>query len=139
MSDHPVQLSASTCGRYLLAFKDRSIFIFYQGGDASIVPRQARGSPQVIKSIQCPQRVLAVTMNTSSGSYSLVALLEGRLGLTCNLTERYDRRLSLVMPKVRVPNWTLSTYRQPGFLDDEVRIFRSFTLHFDALNRAGRH
>lgn len=67
-------------------------------------------------------------MSTTSGSYSLVALLEGRLGVTCNLTEGYDRRPSLVMPKVRVPEWTMSTYRQPSFLDDEVRICPSLIL-----------
>ena len=118
----PLQLTSSTCGRYLLAFKNRNIFVFYLRGDTSIIPRPLHPGPQAIKIIPCPQRVLAVAMNTSSSSCSLVVLLEGRLGLTCNLTEQYDRRPSFVMPKVRVPSWTVSTNRQPGFLDDEVEV-----------------
>ena len=27
-----------------------------------------------------------------------------------------------MMPKVRIPNWTLYTHRRPGFLDDEVEV-----------------
>lgn len=118
---YPLQLTASTCGRYISAFKNRNIFVFSLG-DICATPRSPHVGPQAIKMIPCPQRVLAVAMNTSSSSCSLVALLKGRLGLTCNLTEQHDRRPSFVMPKVRIPNWTFSTNRQPGFLDDEVEV-----------------
>ena len=119
---YPLRFMASPCGRYLSAFKDRNIFVFYLGGDTSVQLCSSHAGPQAIKRISCPQRVLAVAMNTSTGSCSLVALLEGRLGLTCNLIEQHNRRPSFVMPKVRIPHWTLYTHRQPGFLDDEVEV-----------------
>jgi hypothetical protein len=40
-----------------------------------------------ITSILCPRRVLAASMDTSSQRFAIAALLDGRMGLVCDLDE----------------------------------------------------
>ena len=43
------------------------------------------GVPVPITSVICPRRVLEVSMDVSSGRHAIAALLEGRMGLVCEL------------------------------------------------------
>ncbi|KAG7007160.1 hypothetical protein G7Y79_00011g030580 [Physcia stellaris] len=118
----PLQLVPSTCGRYLILFQHRTIFVFCIGEDSAAALRAPQKGPQALKSFTCPQRVLAVSMDTSSGSYLVAALLEDRIGLVCNLAEDYRETPRFVMPKVRIPTWVKSAKRRSEFLEDEVEV-----------------
>lgn len=71
--------TASTCGKYLLAVKNTLIYIY----------GMKDGLLQPLTSVVCPRRVLSVSMNTSVGRDAVAALLEGRMGMVCEL--RYGR------------------------------------------------
>jgi hypothetical protein len=71
--------TASICGKYLLVMKDTLIFIY----------GMKDGLLQPLTSVVCPRRVLSVSMNTSVGRDAIAALLEGRMGMVCEL--RYGR------------------------------------------------
>jgi hypothetical protein len=71
--------TASVCGKYLLVVKDTLIYIYGMNG----------GLLQPLTSVVCPRRVLSVSMNTSVGRDAVAALLEGRMGMVCEL--RYGR------------------------------------------------
>ncbi|KAF2645744.1 DUF221-domain-containing protein [Massarina eburnea CBS 473.64] len=65
----------SVCGQYLLVARETLIFIYSVCG-SNIVPRT---------SIVCPRRVLSMSMDASSGRIAVAALLEGRMGMVCEL------------------------------------------------------
>ena len=68
-------LITSICGDYLLAARDRRIFV-YRLRSHSLAP---------VTSIVCPRRVLSMSMDGSSGRPVVAALLEERMGLVCEL------------------------------------------------------
>ena len=117
-----LQLVPSTCGRYLMLCQHRTIFVLCLGEDSAAALRGPQKGPQALKSFTCPQRILAVSMDTSSGSYLVAALLEDRIGLVCNLAEDSRETPRFVMPKVRIPTWVKSTKRRSEFLEDEVEV-----------------
>ncbi|KAF3034705.1 hypothetical protein E8E12_005871 [Didymella heteroderae] len=67
--------NASTCGKYLLVVKDTLIYVYGMGD----------GLLQPLTSVVCPRRVVSVSMNTSVGRDAVAALLEGRMGMVCEL------------------------------------------------------
>ena len=73
--------TSSICGKYLLVAKDTLVYI-YSLEDGLLRP---------LTSIVCPRRVLAMSMNTAVGRDAVAALLEGRMGMVCEL--RYGRPL----------------------------------------------
>lgn len=73
--DTKVTLSASTCTQYLLATAGCNIYIYSLFG-SQLHP---------FTSITCPRRVVTVAMDTSGGGHTLAAILEGRMGLVCDL------------------------------------------------------
>jgi len=67
--------SASVCGRFILAAKDTLIYI-YDVRNSFLAP---------MSSVVCPRRVLSMSMDTSAGRHAIAALLEGRMGMVCEL------------------------------------------------------
>lgn len=67
--------TSSICGKYLLVAKDTLIYI-YGLEDGLVRP---------LTSVVCPRRVLAMSMNASVGRDAVAALLEGRMGMVCEL------------------------------------------------------
>lgn len=65
----------SICGDYVLVARDRRIFV-YRLRSRSLAP---------VTSIICPRRVLSMNMDGSSGRPAVAALLEGRMGIVCEL------------------------------------------------------
>lgn len=118
----PLQLVPSICGRYLLVFRDHNIWVLHLGGDSAIASHSPSNSPQALQTFSCPQRVLAISMDTSSGSYSIAVLLQGCVGLVRNLLEESRTTSQFAMPKVRLPTWVKSPKRESNFLDDEIEI-----------------
>jgi hypothetical protein len=77
--------SASVCGRFILAAKDTLIYV-YDMRNGSLLP---------ISSVVCPRRVLSMSMDTSADRHAVAALLEGRMGMICELSYGYESENSL--------------------------------------------
>ena len=118
----PLRLIPSACGRYLLVFKDYVIYVFSLGDDMSAASEASPGYPRSVKSIRCPRRVLAVSIDSTSGFKSIAALLEDRMGCLCSLDDDSSGKIQFVMPKIRIPTWVKPTQRQSNLLEDQVEI-----------------
>jgi len=70
-----LQFTVSTCGLFLLAARDRSIFIYAFTG----------GGLRPVCNVVCPRRVMALSMDVSSKHNVVAALLEGRCGILADL------------------------------------------------------
>ena len=80
------QFTVSACTKFLLAFEECTIYIYaLRGfpGDANNQPYS--GHLKLLTSVICPDRVLAVSMDTSSQRYAVAALLHGSVGLVCDV------------------------------------------------------
>ncbi|KAF1942685.1 hypothetical protein EJ02DRAFT_344890 [Clathrospora elynae] len=71
--------ATSVCGRFLCVARDTLIYI-YDLDSGHIRP---------VTSVVCPRRVLEMSMDVSTGRHAMAALLEGRMGMVCEL--RYGR------------------------------------------------
>jgi hypothetical protein len=67
--------TTSICGQFLLVSRGTLIYVYEIRG-ALLVP---------VTSVVCPRRVLSMSMDVSSGRYAVAALLEGRMGMFCEL------------------------------------------------------
>jgi hypothetical protein len=67
--------TTSVCGKCLLVARDTLIYVYEIGGGL-LVP---------LTSVVCPRRVLSMSMDVSSGRNAVAALLEGRMGMVCEL------------------------------------------------------
>lgn len=75
----------SSCGKFLIAANGCLIYIYElnhsykNAGDAQL------GALRPVTSIICPHRVIATSMDTSSHRYSIAILMDGRMGLVCDI------------------------------------------------------
>jgi hypothetical protein len=67
--------SASVCGEFILAAEGSMIYVYHARG-ISIRP---------VTRILCPRKVLAMCVDVSSQRCAIAALLEGRMGIVCDL------------------------------------------------------
>lgn len=81
--------TVSCCGKFVMAANGCLVYIYelnrhyaMSGHNIDIHP----GSLRPITSIICPRRVLACSMDTSSHRYAIAILLDGRMGLVCDIT-----------------------------------------------------
>ncbi|OAQ68733.1 cefP protein [Pochonia chlamydosporia 170] len=92
-----VSFTVSLCGRYLIATLDQLAYIYelnhvcQPGRSAWSIPlRRRQGMPlgfmRPVASIICPRRILCSSMDTSSGRHSVAFLMEGRVGMVCEIT-----------------------------------------------------
>jgi len=80
--------TVSSCGRFLMAANGCLIYIYEinrgihaEDDDSDVQP----GNLRPVTSIICPRRVLACSMDTSSHRYAIAVLLDGRMGLVCDI------------------------------------------------------
>ncbi|KAF1971464.1 hypothetical protein BU23DRAFT_183013 [Bimuria novae-zelandiae CBS 107.79] len=67
--------TTSICGQFLLVGYETIIYV-YDLRHSMLVP---------VATVICPRRVLAMSMDVSSGRHAVAALLEGRMGIVCEL------------------------------------------------------
>ncbi|KAL8767265.1 MAG: hypothetical protein Q9209_006191 [Squamulea sp. 1 TL-2023] len=85
----------SSCGRFLLAVVASNVYVYrIREPEASNARYQHGGHMEFLICIACPGPILAISMDTSQGRYSIAALLEGRKGLIFDAPELnlMDRR-----------------------------------------------
>lgn len=67
--------STSVCGQFLCVARDTSVFVY----------DIRSGHLKPMTSVTCPRRVDSLSMDVSAGRHALAALLEGRMGMVCEL------------------------------------------------------
>lgn len=83
-----LQFTTSICGRYLLVTRDRTIYVYSLSNQTCMTPDVKALCPvTLVSTVDCPNRVLAVSMDTSCGRFAVAALLEERVGLVCCLED----------------------------------------------------
>lgn len=81
-----VHFTVSVCYKFLLVTEGCLIYVYSLRDNFSISHRRG-GHISPVTTVICPHRVLAVSMDTSSHRFAVAALLEGRVGLVCDLHE----------------------------------------------------
>ncbi|CZT42876.1 uncharacterized protein RSE6_02828 [Rhynchosporium secalis] len=77
----------SSCGRFLMAANGCLIYIYeLNRSHKSTESTESPGLLRPVTSILCPRRVLACSMDTSSQRYAVAILLDGRMGMVCEIT-----------------------------------------------------
>ena len=81
-----VRFTISACGNFLLAFESCMLYL-YALRQASWYgdPQRYGGHLELLTSILFPDQVLAVSMDTSSHRYAVAALLQGSVGVVCDV------------------------------------------------------
>ncbi|OJJ43228.1 hypothetical protein ASPZODRAFT_74748 [Penicilliopsis zonata CBS 506.65] len=85
------KFNVSTCGNYLLVTSGSMIYIYRllsrQVGDSVPVSINALGDLDFapICSIACPAAILSVTIDTTAPKFVVAALLQGRVGMICDI------------------------------------------------------
>ncbi len=82
-----VHFTVSVCCNFLLVAEGCLIYV-YSLRDSTSNSHLHGGHVSPVTTVICPHRVLAVAMDTSSQRFAVAALLEGRVGLVCDLHER---------------------------------------------------
>ncbi|KAF4626135.1 hypothetical protein G7Y89_g12026 [Cudoniella acicularis] len=81
--------TVSNCGRFLMAANGCLVYIYELNRTSSLAEEADKvhpGSLRPITSIISPRRVLACSMDTSSHRYAVALLLDGRMGLVCDIS-----------------------------------------------------
>jgi hypothetical protein len=100
-----VSFTVSTCGKYLMVAHGCLVYIYElncnQDYGGMIEDRQ-NDALRPVTSVICPRRVLACSMDTSSHRYAIAVLLDGRMGLVCDLTSLRGRTHRLSTSRYRI-------------------------------------
>ena len=79
----------SSCGKFLMVANGCLIYLYElnKSREGKSGPSEnVSGSLRPVTSIICPRRVLACSMDTSSHRYAVAILLDGRMGLVCDIS-----------------------------------------------------
>lgn len=87
--------TTSVCGQYLLVTVDSRIYVYMFSKKASYLDHAGSHSIEAVTCVVCPRGVLAVSMDTSRGRLAVAALLEGRVGFVCELSNKAGIPLSV--------------------------------------------
>lgn len=83
-----LQFTTSICGRYLVVTRGRTIYVYSLRNQTGMTYDVKALCPvTLVSTVDCPNRVLAVSMDTSCGRFAVAALLEERVGLVCCLED----------------------------------------------------
>jgi hypothetical protein len=86
-----VNFTVSGCGNFVLVAEGCMVYIYQLLNTRTA--RKTFGPPlRPVTSIICPRRVLAVSMDTSAQRFAMAALLEGRMGLVCDIHSLHNTR-----------------------------------------------
>jgi hypothetical protein len=98
-----ITFTMSTCGRFLMVAQGCLVYIYQvnKGTSSRKVDGWQSGSLEPVTSVICPSRVLACSMDTSSHRYAIAVLMDGRMGLVCELTAVSSRSRQSPPPEHR--------------------------------------
>ena len=107
-----LHFTVSICNRFLLVTEGCIIYIYSLRADW-LHTHQSGGHLSLMTTIICPHRVLAVSMDTSSDRFAVAGVLEGRLGLVCDLHR--DSSNSKLPPGPRALSETIRDAKSPAY------------------------
>ena len=107
--------STSICGKLLLVARETLIFV-YALHDTTLHP---------VTRVTCPRRVLSMSMDATSGRNAVAALLEGRMGMVCEV--RFGRNVEDGPVDIHV-----ETHTDPYRTTTRASVFTSGTSNFEA-------
>ena len=118
--------TVSSCGKFLMATNGCLIYVYELNRSHEVTDGGSQvhpGSLRPVTSIICPRRVLACSMDTSSHRHAIAVLLDGRMGLVCDITvssvasKTVPRTLSGTSSSAREINHDDHGYHGASFLD----------------------
>lgn len=80
--------TVSSCGRFLMVANGCLVYLYEMNRLQEVTSKGSNvssGALCPVTSIICPHRVLACSMDTSSNRYAIAILLDGRVGLVCDI------------------------------------------------------
>lgn len=101
-NDH---FTPSACGKYLLYLSDRTIYVFSITRRTQPFTQDDRGDLEAITRFICPAKILAASLDTSYGRFSLAALLEGRVGIVCDLQDVRTHQRKNSLSQIPMASW----------------------------------
>ena len=104
LGDPPLHFHVSVCQTFLLVTKAHTIYIYNLRDPYDNPPHEYGGYIRGANVLHCPQRVLAVSMNTSSGRLSVAALLGDRLGIVFEMHCEFARSQAPSSPSASQTN-----------------------------------
>lgn len=83
--------TVSTCGKYLMTANGCVVYVYElnRRGEPKDGCVTSPGSLRPVTSVICPRRVLACSMDTSAYRYAIAVLLDGRMGLVCDISQTH--------------------------------------------------
>jgi hypothetical protein len=78
----------SSCSRFLMVANGCLVYLYELNRSQKITAGESiisAGALRPVTSIICPHRVLACSMDTSSNRFAVAILLDGRMGLVCDI------------------------------------------------------
>lgn len=96
---HPgLDYTFSNCGQYLMMAQGWLVWVYQLNYDQErnhTAGIHSPGSISLLTSVVCPRKVVACSMDTSSGRHAIAILLEGRMGMVCSLRDHVDSTFSI--------------------------------------------
>lgn len=80
-----IHCTVSACNKFVLITESCVIYI-YSIQDSVRTVHRSGGHLSPLTTVICPHRVLAVSMDTTAQRFAVAALLEGRIGVVCDLS-----------------------------------------------------
>ncbi|UKZ79844.1 hypothetical protein TrVFT333_007607 [Trichoderma virens FT-333] len=110
-----MSFTVSLCGKFLMAVYGRVVYIYELNHVCfperllwALPFRRRQGMPlgllRPVTRVLCPRRVISCSMDTSAERYSAAFLMEGRVGMVCDITtERTGTSSSASTPQTEAP------------------------------------
>lgn len=106
--DHPsgCLFTVSNCSRFLIVSHGCMVYLYelnrsFDASNGAFQPLP--GALRPVTSIICPHRVIACSMDTNSHRYAVAILLDGRMGMVCEIP------LDRFVPRIQTPDADLET------------------------------
>jgi hypothetical protein len=109
----------SSCGRFLMVANGCLVYIYELNRSHKVVREKTITNPgdlRPVTSIVCPRRVLACSMDTSSNRYAVAILLDGRMGLVCDI--HANTALTTTASRCATSDSTRHTNQPPAVPDE---------------------
>lgn len=108
-----VSFTASLCGRYVTATHGQIAYIYELNHVCppdrsawSIPLRRRQGMPlgflRPVTTVVCPRRIISCSMDTSAGRYAIAFLMDGRVGMVCDIAREGQRRSKSPVPPASI-------------------------------------
>lgn len=118
-----LHFTVSACNKFVLVTEGCVIYIYSIQDSASAVHHHG-GYLSPLTTVICPHRVLAVSMDTSAQRFAVAALLEGRVGIVCDISDSTIGSERLSGPRAlptAIRDGKIALYNSPQSSSDQTK------------------